>query len=240
MMWPDARARRARTTTAAVGSRRGRRTLALTLAGVLLLGCHRHAPEIAPAPAPEPIDAVGPDSFRVRFVTSRGLFEVMAHREWAPKGVDRFHYLVKHGYYDGVSFYRVIPGFVAQFGISPSPDSNAAWASRPMVDEPVSYTNARGTIAFARDGPNTRTVQLFINLRDNRRLDTLGKIGFPPIAVITSGMGVVDSLYSGYGEGPPRGKGPSQDSIAIQGNTYLQQHFPRLDYIVRAEIEQEW
>lgn len=206
--------------------------------GAVVTACHQSVPP-AP-PAPEVIDAAAPDSFSVRFVTSRGLFVVMAHRDWAPKGVDRFYYLVRHGFYDDTRFFRVIPRFVAQFGISPTPEANAEWAERRMPDEPVRHTNSIGTVAFAREGPNSRTVQLYVNLRDNPRLDTVSGFGFPPIAQVTSGMGVVDSLYAGYGEGPPRGRGPSQDSIAVQGNAYLQRHFPRLDYIVRTEIEREW
>lgn len=207
-------------------------------AGVLLAGCKHRPPLIEPAPAPVP--ATAPDSFLVRFVTSRGLFEVMAHRDWSPQGVDRFFDLVSRGYYDDTRFFRVIPNFVVQFGISPIPAQNAAWAARPIPDEPVRHSNTRGTIAFARDGPSTRTVQLFINLRDNPRLDKLSGFGFPPIAEVTSGMAVVDSLYGGYGDGPPRGHGPSQDSIATEGNGYLERHFPRLDYIVRVSIEREW
>lgn len=213
--------------------------LALT-AGALLVGCGWRARVPVPVPAPDPLDAPAPDSFRVRFVTSRGLFDAVAHRAWAPKGVDRFYYLVRHGFYDDARFFRVIPNFVAQFGISPKPAANAEWAGRPIADDPVRHTNARGTIAFARDGPASRTVQLFVNLRNNPRLDTLSAFGFPPIAEVTSGMAVVDSLYGGYGEGPPRGHGPSQDSIAIEGNAYLDRHFPRLDYIVRVTIDQEW
>lgn len=212
--------------------------LGAVLLGGLLVACH-HAPP-AEQPAPDIIDATAPDSFLVRFVTSRGLFAVTAHREWAPKGVDRFYYLVRHHFYDGARFFRVLPGFVAQFGISSNPAENAEWAQRPIADEPVRHTNSIGTVAFARDGPNSRTVQLYVNLKDNPRLDTVSGFGFPPIAQVTSGFGIVDSLYGGYGEGPPRGRGPSQDSIALEGNAYLRRHFPRLDYIVRTEIEREW
>lgn len=194
---------------------------------------------------PDPGVAV-PDSFRVAFETSRGRFDVMARKNWAPVGVDRFYTLVKSRYYDQTRFFRVVKNFVAQFGISGDPNLNDAWRVRCIADEPVRHTNARGTIAYARGGPGTRSVQLFVNLRDNPRLDSLGGFGFPPIAEVVSGMDVVDSLYSGYGEGAPRSgpqpgrEGPSQDSISRQGNTYLARGWPKLDYIKTARVVQEW
>lgn len=194
---------------------------------------------------PDPGVAV-PDSFRVAFETSRGRFDVMARKNWAPIGVDRFYTLIKSRYYDETRFFRVVRNFVAQFGLSGDPKLNDAWRVRCIADEPVKHTNARGTIAYARGGPGTRSVQLFINLRDNPRLDTLSGFGFPPIAEVVSGMDVVDSLYSGYGEAAPRSgpqpgrEGPSQDSIARQGNAYLARGWPKLDYIKTARIVQEW
>ena len=184
--------------------------------------------------------AQAPDSFRVGFETSRGRFVVVAHRDWAPAGVDRFHYLVQHRFYDGARFFRVIKGFVVQFGINGDPKVTATWRALPIADDIVRQSNRRGTISFASAGPNTRTVQLFINLVDNRRLDTLGRVGFMPIASVVEGMEVVDSLYSGYGEAAPRGHGPMQDSITRQGNGYLTRRFPQLDTIVFARIEREW
>jgi len=191
-------------------------------------------------PRQKALYAQAPDSFRVGFETSRGRFVVVARRDWAPSGVDRFHYLVANHYYDGVRFFRVIRGFVAQFGINGDPKVTAVWRSLPIADDPVKQSNRRGTLSFASAGKNTRTVQLFINLVDNRRLDTLGKVGFMPIASVVEGMAVVDSLYAGYGEGAPRGKGPSQDSITRQGNAYLARAFPQLDSVVTARIEREW
>jgi len=180
-----------------------------------------------------------PDSFRVELQTSRGPITVMARRAWAPHGVDRFYYLARHGYYDSTYFFRVIENFVAQFGISGNPSINAAWQNRRIPDDPVRHPNTRGTISFASQGPGSRTVQLFINLRDNAKLDTYGG-GFPPIAEVTSGLNVAESLYDGYGEGAPSGLGPRQELITDQGNAYLRRYFPQLDLIQRAAIVQEW
>jgi peptidyl-prolyl cis-trans isomerase A (cyclophilin A) len=180
-----------------------------------------------------------PDSFRVAFETSRGKFTMMARRAWSPHGVDRFYYLTKHHYYDSTYFFRVIENFVAQFGISGNPAVNEVWQGRRIPDDPVRHSNTRGTIAFASEGPNTRTVQLFINLKDNAKLDTYGG-GFPPIGEVTDGLPVAASLYDGYGEGAPSGFGPRQELIMGQGNAYLGRYFPKLDYIVRTSIEQEW
>lgn len=187
-----------------------------------------------------------PDSFVVAFQTSRGRFDALVHTDWAPTGADRFYQLVGNRYYDGARFFRVVKNFVAQFGISGTPAVNDAWRVRRMADEPVRHTNARGTIAYARGGPGTRTVQVYINLRDNTRLDSLNGFGFPPIAEVISGMTVVDSLYSQYGEAAPRSgarpghSGPSQDSIEVLGNRYLERGWPKLDYIKTARVIREW
>jgi peptidyl-prolyl cis-trans isomerase A (cyclophilin A) len=194
---------------------------------------------------PDP-NVVVPDSFVVAFQTSRGEFDVKAHKAWAPLGVARFYTLVDNHYYDGVRFFRVVKNFVAQFGISGDPKMNDAWKTRCMADEPVRHSNTRGTIAFARGDPGTRSVQLFINLRDNPKLDSLSGVGFPPIAEVVSGMSIVDSLYSGYGEAAPRSgaeygmEGPSQDSIMAEGNAYLERGWPKLDYIKTARVVQRW
>lgn len=190
-------------------------------------------------PSQTELFAAAPDSFRVAIETNRGPVTMMAYRDWAPRGVDRFYFLVSHGYYDGVRFFRVLPHFVAQFGIHGDPEVSSAWRGRVIADDTVRQSNRRGTVSFASAGPNTRTVQLFINLADNTRLDTLG-VGFPPIGRVISGMDIADSLYSGYGEGAPRGKGPSQDSIGVGGNEYLERAFPQLDYIVTARVERAW
>jgi peptidyl-prolyl cis-trans isomerase A (cyclophilin A) len=174
-----------------------------------------------------------PDTVRVRFETSKGPFTVEAYRSWAPHGVDRFYQLVKLGYYDDVRFFRVINGFMAQFGLHGTPRVWAAWQNRVIPDDPVLQSNKRGTITFATRGPNTRTSQLFINYRDNSNLDGMG---FAPFGVVTEGMSVIDSLYSDYGEGAPDGAGPSQDRAGSEGNDYLKRDFPKLDYIVKATL----
>lgn len=196
------------------------------------------APRGAPRSAlldPDPAELArhAPDSFMVRFETSRGPFVVQAVRAWAPHGVDRFHYLVRHGFYDGVRFFRVVPGFVAQFGIHGDPAVSAVWRERRIPDDSVKQSNQLGFLTFASSGANSRTTQLFINRRDNRRLDAMG---FAPIGRIVEGQAAADSLYEGYGEGPPRGAGPEQSLITSVGNVYLERAFPRLDSIVRARI----
>jgi peptidyl-prolyl cis-trans isomerase A (cyclophilin A) len=190
-------------------------------------------------PSEEELSRAAPDSFRVAFETSRGPFTVVARRSWAPHGVDRFYYLTKHHFYDSTYFFRVIEGFVAQFGISGDAAVNSAWTDRRIADDTVRHGNTRGTISFASQGPNTRTVQLFINLKDNPKLDTFGG-GFPPIAEVVQGMAAVDSLYAGYGEGAPGGFGPRQDLIMHQGNAYLRRYFDRLDQIRSVNVVQEW
>lgn len=215
--------------------------LAAGLALALLSGaCARGRPLLEPTPAA--LAARAPDSFVVAFETTAGRFDVLARRHWSPHGVDRFHYLVRHGFYDSVRFFRVVPGFVAQFGMSGDSAVTAAWRERAIPDDSVVASNAKYTLAFARGGPATRTTQLFVNLRDNARLDTLNGFGFPPIAEVLEGEGraVVDSLHDGYGEGPPRGRGPSQDSIRRQGNAYLEREFPELDWVRSARVVREW
>ncbi|MHB1225428.1 MAG: peptidylprolyl isomerase [Gemmatimonadaceae bacterium] len=212
--------------------RRSPIAVALVLAAAVAGGCAR--PVVSP-PAPAPL--VAPDSFVVAFETSVGRFDVIARRALAPVGVDRFHALVSDGFFDGARFFRVVADFVVQFGIPADTAVAAAWHGRRIDDDSVRASNARGTIAFAHGGPGTRTTQLFINLRDNPKLDTLGTVGFPPFGeVVGDGMAVVDSLYGGYGEGAPRGRGPSQDSIRLQGEPYLARDFPLLDRIIRARI----
>lgn len=205
------------------------------------LGCAKSGERGDPLLAPNEgeLSQAAPDSFRVVLETSRGPITVLARRAWAPHGVDRFYYLTKHRYYDSTYFFRVIENFVAQFGISGNPSINSAWADRRIPDDSVRHPNARGTVSFASEGPNTRTVQLFINLKDNPKLDTYGG-GFPPIAEIVDGMNVAAALNDSYGEGPPAGLGPRQELIMGQGNEYLRRYFPRLDLILRATIAQEW
>jgi len=176
--------------------------------------------------------AAAPDSFRVAFETGKGRFVVQATRAWSPRGVDRFHTLVEQGFYDRVKFFRVLPNFIAQFGINGDPEINTRW-ERAIPDDPVKESNRKGTLSFATGGPNTRTTQLFINTRDNRQLDAMG---FTPIGHVVEGMDVVEKLYSGYGEGAPDGRGPMQGQIEREGNAYLNRYFPRLDSIITARI----
>jgi peptidyl-prolyl cis-trans isomerase A (cyclophilin A) len=169
----------------------------------------------------------------VRFTTTKGAFDLMVHRDWAPRGADRLLWLIENRYYDGARFFRVVPKFVVQFGIPPLPAVSRAWRERRIADDSVARSNVRGTLSFATGGPNTRTTQLFINLADNARLDARG---FAVVAQVVSGMEVVDSLYSGYGEAAPRGTGPSQDGITAEGEPYLAQGFPLLDQIRSARV----
>jgi peptidyl-prolyl cis-trans isomerase A (cyclophilin A) len=177
--------------------------------------------------------AAAPDSFRVVFETGKGRFIVQAVRAWAPKGVDRFHELVEQGYYDRVKFFRVLPDFMAQFGIHGDPATNKQWTDRNIPDDPVKESNKKGYVSFATAGPDTRTTQLFINTRDNPRLDGMG---FAPIGRVVEGMDVVEKLYLGYGEGAPDGRGPSQGRIESEGNAYLNRDFPQLDSIITARV----
>jgi peptidyl-prolyl cis-trans isomerase A (cyclophilin A) len=175
-----------------------------------------------------------PDSFKVAFETSKGNFTVMAHRDWAPRGVDRFYHLVQLGFLDDARFFRVLSGFMAQFGMNGDPRVTAAWEPLTIADDPVKQSNVRGMVTFAAGGaPNTRSTQLFINYADNRNLDGMR---FAPIGQVVDGMSVVDSLYASYGEGAPDGAGPSQERIASEGNAYLTKNFPKLDFIKSARI----
>jgi peptidyl-prolyl cis-trans isomerase A (cyclophilin A) len=182
---------------------------------------------------PAELRAQAPAVYNVRFQTTKGVFVVQVTRAWAPHGADRFYNLVRHHFYDGASFFRVLPGFIVQFGISPDPRVSRAWARAAIPDDPVVKGNLRGYISFAMAGPNTRTTQVFINLQDNSHLDSSG---FAAFGEVTEGMTVVDSLYSGYGEGAPQGNGPDQSMIARQGKAYLQKNFPMLDSIVTARL----
>lgn len=183
-----------------------------------------------------PLSLSTPDSFLVAFETTRGRFDVMAHAQWAPVGVDRFYDLVRRGYYDDVVVFRVVKGFVAQFGISGDPAISAAWRNRRLADDRTRQSNTRGRVSYASGGPNTRTTQLFINFGDNQRLDSTATGGYPPIGEVVMGMEVVDSLYAEYGGAPSN----EQGSIQSQGNAFLKATFPLLDAIRTARIVNEW
>ena len=184
---------------------------------------------------PKKADKKAPDTYKVKFTTTNGDFVVEAHREWSPLGADRFYNLVDIGYYDGIAFFRAIDGFMVQFGISGYPEVNAKWRDAKITDDPGgAQSNRRGYISFATSGKNTRTTQIFINYSDrNVRLDGMG---FTPFAQVVQGMDVVDSLYKGYGEGAPRGRGPDQGKLQELGNAYLNESFPKLDHVIRAQF----
>lgn len=182
---------------------------------------------------PSKLTEKAPDTFKVRFDTTKGAVTIEVTRSQAPNGADRFYNLVKGGYFKDIAFFRVIPGFMAQFGIHGDPKVSAAWSDAKIQDDPVKASNTRGAITFATAGPNTRTTQLFINLVDNPRLDSMG---FAPFGKVVQGMDVVDKLNGEYGEGAPQGRGPYQGQVQAEGNAYLKKDFPNLDYIKSATI----
>ena len=213
-------------------------------------------PEATPAPAPTPAATAAkksaepahdyskelqsptrlkeraPDTYQVKFDTTRGAFTITVTRAWAPLGADRFYNLVKHHFYDNAAFFRVVPDFVVQFGIGANPSVSSAWKHTEIKDDPVTQSNKRGAIVFATAGPNTRTTQVFINLKDNARLDSMG---FAPFGTVDgSGMNVVEMMYEGYGDNA----GPDQDQLEKQGDPYLKKGWPKLDYIKSATLVQ--
>ena len=182
---------------------------------------------------PSKLTEKSPESFKVKFETTKGNFTVEVTRSLAPNGADRFYNLVRSGYFKDVAFFRVISGFMCQFGIHGDPKVAAAWREARITDDPVKGSNTRGAITFATAGPNTRTTQLFINFGDNSRLDGMG---FASFGKVTEGMDVVDKINSEYGEGAPRGRGPDQGRVQKEGNAYLKKDFPNLDYIKSASV----
>lgn len=180
-------------------------------------------------------DESAPDTFLARFETSAGDFAIEVVRAWAPIGADRFHNLVRHGYYDDSRFHRTVPDFIVQWGLAGDPEVTAAWIGQAIPDDSaVVVSNTRGAIAFAFTEPNTRTTQVYINVVDNSRLDTQG---FPPFGRVVEGMDVVDSIYSGYGENSGGGvRRGDQSAIVAEGNAYLDREFPLLDLLVRATV----
>jgi len=176
---------------------------------------------------PAALKAKAPDLFKVQFTTTKGDFTVEVHRDWAPLGADRFYNLVKNGFFTNASFFRVVPGFVVQFGLNANPEVNKAWDKATIKDDPVMGSNTRGTIVFATAGPNTRTTQLFINFGNNAALD---RMGFAPFGTVTDGMDVVDKIYPGYGERP------QQDRITDEGDAYISKNFPMIDKIKVAKV----
>jgi peptidyl-prolyl cis-trans isomerase A (cyclophilin A) len=207
----------------------------MTLVPALLLAALT-VPAAAQSPNltnPAALRETAPATYKARFETSKGAFVVDVTRDWAPNGADRFYNLVKNGFYDGVRFFRVLDGFMAQFGINGDPKVSAQWREARIQDDPVKQSNRRGFITYAMAGPNTRTSQVFINYGDNSALD---RQGFAPFGQVSSGMNVVDALHKGYGEGAPRGQGPDQGRVQMEGNSYLSKSFPQLDFVKKATI----
>jgi peptidyl-prolyl cis-trans isomerase A (cyclophilin A) len=214
------------------------RSQAIVLATVLsaLAACGRRGgppPQTAATagalldPTAAAMRAEAPATYQVRFETSAGAFTVAVTRAWAPLGADRFYNLARNGFFDGTRFFRVVPGFVVQFGLSGNPAISARWRAATIPDDPVLQHNTRGTLVFATAGPATRTTQMFINFGDNSRLDAMG---FSPLGTVVEGMDVVDRIYAGYGEQPDQGL------IELRGNAYLSSQFPKLDAIAHATI----
>ena len=206
------------------------------LASAQLIACDAGGADYSMLLTPDSLTATAPDVFQARFETSKGDFVIEVHRDWSPNGADRFYNLVANGFYDDVRFFRVVAGFMAQFGIHGDPAVAAAWRGQPIPDDSVMQSNTRGFVTYAMGGPNTRTTQIYINYGDNSRLD---EMGFSPFGEVVEGMEVVDAIHSGYGEAAPRGSGPAQGEIQSRGNEYLSADFPNLDFVRRATIVSE-
>ncbi|MFZ0593179.1 MAG: peptidylprolyl isomerase [Bryobacteraceae bacterium] len=189
----------------------------------ILAACSSKPKEIGPAPP----------TFQVRFNTTKGPFTVLVHRDWSPHGADRFYELATMHFFDGNYFFRVLPGFIVQWGINGDPKVAKDWSVLNIADDPPKVSNKSGTVTFATAGPNSRSTQVFINLNNNTSLDSQG---FTPFGEVSEGMDVVAKLYAGYGEGAPSGRGPDQNAITDIGNPYLEEHFPRLDHITKTQI----
>ena len=203
---------------------------------LLLTGC-------SPAPQPKPASAPAksaqqrervPDIYRVNLDTSKGAVVIEVPRAWAPHGADHFFELVKARYYDGDRFYRVVPHFVVQFGINADPQVSRLWSSLRIPEDPVKQKNRKGTLTFASSGPGARTTQVFVNMRDNLSLD---RQGFSPFGRVVQGMDVIEKLYGGYVDMPPRGSGPDGVKVEADGKTYVDTRFPRREYIKTATVE---
>ena len=199
----------------------------------LLTGCKNNTPKPESTEAPKAaFPKECPATYTVKMETTKGDIVIDVTKEWAPLGAQRFWELVTGGYYTDVAFFRVIEGFIAQAGIHGDPEMNKKWRDNKIQDDPVKQGNEKGTVVFAMGGPNTRTTQIFINFKENSQLDRMGFAAFGKV----KDMAVVEKLYNGYGEGAPRGKGPSQMLMQTKGNSYLKASFPQLDYIKTATI----
>lgn len=176
----------------------------------------------------------GPPQYKVRMQTTKGDVVILVHRDWSPVGADHFYELTNKGFYNGDYFFRAIKNFIVQWGINGDPNTNKTWSEITIKDDPPRVSNKIGTVVFASAGPNSRTTQVFVNLGDNSA--SLDPQGFTPFGEVIQGMENVFNLYTGYGDGPPGGTGPSQENVAIDGNPYLEEHFPKLDYIKSAKV----
>lgn len=183
---------------------------------------------------PDDFDERAPDEYRVTLETTEGDVVIQVHRDWAPLGADRFYNLATAGFYDDSRIYRVVPGFMAQFGLNADPYVNQAWKDEYLVDDPVVESNIRGRVAFAKGGVHSRTTEVFISYKDNSALD---EEGFAPFGEVVEGMEVADAFYADYGDGPPRGDGPYQAMAQARGNAYLDEEFPELTRIVDVTVE---
>ncbi len=215
--------------------KRRARIIALTCVLAFLTGCTEEVVDEETQPT-APTSEKAPDVFNVLFETTKGDVIIEVDRKWAFKGADRFFNLVKTGFLNDTTFFRVVKGFVVQFGLSGKPEVNAQWKDKTLFDDkPSGHSNLRGTVTFALSGPDTRTTQIFFNLGDNSRLDSMG--GFTPFDKVMKGMDVVDALYGGYGDMPSQGgKGPDSSKIESQGDAYLKKSFSKLDRITRASV----
>ena len=227
-------------------------SFALLVAASLVGGCgggepQEEAPAQEPAPAEQAVPAdsplltpanlteTAPETYQVRFETSAGPIVVQVNRAWSPNGADRFYNLVKNGYYDDTRFYRVVEGFMAQFGLKGVPAIDQAWRDAKFPDDPFTQSNRRGTITFAHAGTDTRTTQVFFNFKDNTHLD---ESGFTPFGEVVEGLDVMDKIYAGYGELPPAGNGPDYAKAWVQGNKYLDENFPEMSKVNTATLVQ--
>lgn len=196
----------------------------IALAAALSFSCGRRDVEVKPAPA----------QYKVRLETSKGDVLLLVHRDWSPVGADRFYELTNAGFYNGNRFFRALRGFVVQWGLNGDPKLNKEWSDRSIKDDPPKVSNKIGTVVFATSGPNSRTTQVFINLGDNS--SSLDPQGFTPFGEVIQGMENVMNFYMDYGDGPPNGSGPDQSTIAGVGNSYLEEHYPKLDYVKTARV----
>jgi peptidyl-prolyl cis-trans isomerase A (cyclophilin A) len=217
---------------------RGTRPAAMLALAALTLAAPLGAEQAAARKSllnPAGLNEKAPETYNVRFDTSAGEFVIKVTRAWAPNGADRFYNLVKNGFYDDTRFFRAVPNFMVQFGINGNPTVSKVWQSARIPPDKVTQSNRKGFITFAMGAsPDTRTTQVFINFRNNTNLDSMG---FAPFGEVVSGIENVDKIYTGYGEGAPRGSGPAQARVQAEGNAYLTKSFPKMDYIKTATIE---